>query len=179
MIIGIATGMVIAYLVNDLHLRLKERCDRKVTVRKSIEQLDRRMKIKSELSALRVILDADRVSIIAYNNTDESASMQYESVSYGVPEIIQSFQNIKSTKLIPMLYDLEKRGSVIVDKNSGAEVRHLHEAIGISTSYKYKILNTINEGCLVIAFEKDVELDIKQVDIVFQSLKTLKQIYAN
>ena len=176
-ILGVMGGAVLAYFANMVNLHVSDILGKKKALEKSIKSLDKRVLIHNELIALRKTINADRVSIISYNIGDESASMNYETCRVGVPPIIQSFQSVKTTMMLPMLLTLERRGFVAVDKTSDNETKLMHENIGIVSSYKYKIGNTIEEGCLVVAYNYEHEVDVKDADIIFQTLKKLKGIY--
>lgn len=176
-ILGAMFGCVVAFFANELNTKLKNYFNDKKVVENSIKKLTKRMEIQNELTHLRIVLNCDRVAIISYNFDSESASMNYEICKFGTPEIIDSFQNLKTTKMIPMLLELEKRGYVCVDKTSDNETKLLHQNIGVVSSYKYKIKETIENGCLVVAYGFEHDLEINEVDLIFQTVKKLKEIY--
>lgn len=148
-------------------------------LKKSIEKLDKRIQIKNELDMLRIKLGCLRTSIIDYDAQLVMSTMKYESVAPGTAGTIQAFQGINSMVCLPMIHELERNGFVKVDKNSGEDLVRLHRAIGVGTSYKYKLGNTIMDGNLIVAFSEDHELTPKEAEEIYKTLKTLKTIYGN
>ncbi len=175
--LGILFGMVLAYFGNELSVYVNSKIKSRKNTENSIKKLSVKVSIQNELVELIKLLNCDRVAIISYSFETESASMNYETCKNGVPDIIQSFQNIKTTKMIPMLLTLEQKGFVAVDKTSDNETKLLHANIGIVSSYKYKIGETIESGCLVVAYGIDHELEVIDADNIFQTVKKLKDIY--
>lgn len=146
-------------------------------LQKSIEKLDKRMSIKNELDLLRIKLGCLRTSIIDYDAQLVMSSMKYESVAAGTAGTIVSFQNINSMVCLPMILELEKNGFVKVDKNSGEDLVRLHRGIGVGTSFKYKLGNTIQDGNLIVAFSEDHELTPNEAESIYQTIKKLKMLY--
>lgn len=170
MIVGIATGMVIAYLVNELNNYLVQRKIKK----SSVKVLRAKVSIKDHLDSLRDDIGANRVAIINY--IDDGATMLYESVSIGTPEIQKSFRDINSTPCLPMLLELEEVGFTTVDKHSKDDIKRLHNTINVKTSFKYRINKSISEGCLVVAFSHDHELTPNEGERILTTIKEIKPL---
>ena len=119
----------------------------------AIKEINNQISINDILSDISHKLGAYRVAIVNYDKG--KAFMTYESPNNIQNSIIQKFQGIITSPLAGMLLDLERDGMVVVNKDSGHDINMIHKAIGISTSYKYKLYNTINQGTLVIAFDID------------------------
>lgn len=173
MIIGIATGMVIAYFVHEANKYFIG----KKTIKSSVKVLKDKVSIKDHLDSLRDDIGANRVAIINY--IDDGATMVYESVKEGTPEIQSSFKDINSTPCLPMLLELEVRGFTTVDKNSKDDIKRLHNTINVKTSFKYRINKSISEGCLVVAFSHDHELTPNEGERVLKTIKEIKPLLCN
>lgn len=173
MIIGIATGMVIAYLVHELNKYLIG----KKTIKSSVKVLKTKVSIKDYLDSLRDDIGANRVAIINY--IDDGATMIYESVKEGTPEIQSSFKDINSTPCLPMLLELEVRGFTTVDKHSKDDIKRLHNTIQVKTSFKYRINKSISEGCLVVAFSHDHGLTPNEGERILKTIKEIKPLLCN
>lgn len=168
--IGIMAGLVIAYAYNELEQLYK----RNKSAKSVIKVLEDRVSIKDLLDGLLADIGANRVSIIKY--IDSGATMIYESVKEGTPEIQSSFKNIDSTACLPMLLELEKKGFVEVNKNSGDAIVRLHNAINVKTSFKYKIGDSITDGCLVVAFSRDHELTPGELKSIVNTIIKIKPL---
>lgn len=172
MIVGIATGMVIAYFAHEANKYLIS----KKTNKSNIKALKERVSIKDHLDALRKVIGANRVSIIKYDDDMVKSNMIYESVKEGTPEIMPSFQNINSMVCLPMLLELEQRGFSTVDKNSKDDIKRLHNTINVKTSFKYRINKSISEGCLVVAFSHEHELTPNDGERIIKTIKEIKPL---
>jgi len=163
-------GMVIAFLGHNLNIYLAQRKSKK----SSVKVLKAKVSIKDHLDSLREDIGANRVAIINY--IDDGATMLYESVSIGTPEIQKSFKDINSTPCLPMLLELEQKGFTTVDKNSKDDIKRLHNTINVKTSFKYRINKSISEGCLVVAFSHDHELTPNEGEQIVKTIKEIKPL---
>ncbi len=175
MIVGIAIGMVIAYLGNEANHYIIN----KKTKDSSVKALKEKVSIKDFLDSLREDIGANRVSIIKYDDDMVKSNMIYESVKEGTPEIMPSFQNINSMVCLPMLLELEQRGFATVDKHSKDDIKRLHNTINVKTSFKYRINKSISEGCLVVAFSHDHELTPNEGERILKTIKEIKHLLCN
>jgi len=173
-IIGLGL-FVLYYMYENISVAFSLKKEKKV-LDNSIKKLDKRIQIKSELDLLRIKLGCLRTSIIDYDAQLVMSTMKYESVAPGTAGTIQAFQGINSMICLPMIHELERNGHVIVDKNSGEDLVRLHRAIGVSTSFKYKLGNTIMDGNLIVAYSNDHELTPDEADSIYQSIKNLKML---
>lgn len=170
MIVGIIIGMSIAYLGNELNHYLVNR----KTQKSNVKVLKSKVSVKDYLDSLRDEIGANRVAIINY--IENGATMLYESVREGTPEIQTSFKDINSTPCLPMLLELEEKGFSKVDKHSKDDIKRLHNAIQVKTSFKYRINKSISEGCLVVAFSDDHELTPNEGERILKTINEIKPL---
>jgi len=141
-------------------------------VKKDLESKENIVKV---LANIGIAVNASRVAIINYEG--QTASMFHEWISEGTGSIINFFQKIRTSPLATMLLELERTGLIIVNKNSSKDLVMIHKAIGISTSYKWKLYTSISQGVLVVAFENDNTLDPKHIQYIDEQLMNLRLLY--
>ncbi|HRH52624.1 MAG TPA: hypothetical protein PLN38_04860 [Chitinophagales bacterium] len=169
-VIGLIAGSVGAFLIHEFNHYLVNR----KTQRLNVKILKSKVSVKYHLDSLRNEIGANRVAIINY--IENGATMLYESAKEGTPEIQKWFKDINSTPCLPMLLELEEKGYSTVDKHSKDDIKRLHNAIQVKSSFKYRINKSISEGCLVVAFSHDHELTPNEGEKILKTIKEVKHI---
>jgi hypothetical protein len=162
-VLSVLSPYVIKYVV-----KIYQRSSRKI-----LKDLNHNQRIATCLHEVMTAVNASRVAIILYEG--RTASMKHE-VAANNP-IISVFQGILTSPLADMLIPLEQYGEVLVNKSSNTDLIRVHKAIGIETSYKFKIHDSIAEGVLVVAFEQHKELTPDQLQFIKTQLTTLRLLY--
>ncbi len=140
-----------------------------------IAELTQNEVLFAALSNIGNTVTASRVAIIVYEGV--TASMHHEWTSPDTNKILNFFQKIRTSPLTTMLLELEVAGMVVVNANSGYDLVMIHRAIGVDTSYKFKLFNSIAEGVLVVAFAQPTQLTSDQLKYIDEQLTRVRLLY--
>ena len=147
----------------------------KKSSKRIIAELTHNEVLFTALSNIGNTVTASRVAIIVYEGV--TASMHHEWTSHDTNKILNFFQKIRTSPLTTMLLELEVAGMVVVNQHSGYDLVMIHRAIGIDTSYKFQLFNSIAEGVLVIAFSQPTQLSSEQLKYIDEQLTRVRLLY--
>lgn len=132
-----------------------------------------KQKINELLIEIRILSNANRVSLIEFHNGGQSltalpfyhASMMYETTDIQTKELISRFQKIPISLISKMLlFMLESNKIFYLDNKSKVDdTFEFYKSFGIDKLLNILLTNHIQNGMLSINWDDDVDIDINNI----------------
>lgn len=158
--IGTIIGVALVFVAKEFYGIYKTKSNNKKKATRFVNSIDISVEINKLLNELRVLVGANSTHILGYHNGTVSfngisfqfISMQYEATDGIIRPNINDYQNVPAGQFSQVMADIHHNGFTYVDWDDDTNIGHLHKQIGVKSSYKFRIGDSIARGSVSISY---------------------------